>query len=727
MQSDSPENFLKLAKEHFQAKDYLACESALKAILAASPDHTGANELLAYVAANTGDMGRFHELLLKVSQQSDCSPKSLYYLGSSFLERGQFEQAILYLDRALKKAGDFFEALHDLATAQAQIGKTQAALQNYTKALDFRKDSYELHYNIARLYDELDQLDSALVHYRQAVQIEPRHAEAWCNMGVDLARLRRYEDALYAYDRALALRPNDATTWSNKGIALYALKRPSDALVAYEQAIQLSPEYAQAWVNKAAFLHDQKQYLQAITAYEVALKLDPNIHYAVGEMLHAKMKICDWNNISVEINQLEQSIAGNQLVSSPFPMVVASASEAINYQVARLYVKDQFPVVVRPKFHAKDASQKIRIGYFSNDYFNHATAFLMAELFELHDRTQFEIIAFSFSPDTQDEMQARLKKNFDQFLDVSKLSDQEVAALSRKMEVDIAVDLKGYTTNSRPGIFPFGAAPLQINYLGYPGTMGAEFIDYIIADRVLIPERNQQYFSEKIIYLKNSYQVNDSKRAISERKFSRSEFNLPENKFVFCCFNNNFKILPTTLGLWASILAKVPNSVLWLLEDNSLAKNNLITQAESRGIAKDRLIFAGRMDLPEHLARHQLADLFLDTLPCNAHTTASDALWAGLPVLTQLGETLAGRVAASLLTAIGLPELITQNQTEFEELAVDLAINPLKLKQIQGKLSKNRVSSPLFDASSFTRGMEEAFIKIYERHQAGLPPKNLYL
>ena len=727
MQSNSPDHLLKLAEKHFQAKDYRACESALKAVLADNPDHAGANELLAYVAANTGDMRRFHDLLLGASRQLDCSPKALYYLGSSFLEREQFQEAILYLDRALKKAGDFFEALHDLATAQAQIGDKPAALENYTKALHFRKDSYELHYNIARLYDELDQLDSALVHYKKAVQIEPSYAEAWCNMGVDLARLRCCEEALHSYDRVLHLRPGDATTWSNKGIALNALNRSGDALAAYEKAIQLSPEYAQAWANKAAFLHDQKQYPQAIVSYEKALELNPNIRYVAGEMLHAKMKICDWNHISAEINQLEQSISANQLVSSPFPMVVVSSSEAINYETARLYVKDQFPIYVKPKFHVKNSDQKIRIAYYSNDFFNHATAYLMAELFELHNREQFDIYAFSFSPKTQDAMQLRLQKNFDQYVDVSNMSDHDVAALSRKMEIDIAIDLKGYTTNSRPGIFALGAAPLQVNYLGYPGTMGAEFIDYIIADTILIPECNQQYFSEKIIYLKNSYQVNDSKRKIADRKFSRAECSLPENQFVFCCFNNNFKILPTTLDLWARILLKVPESVLWLLEDNLLAKENLITEAASRGIAKDRLIFADRMDLPEHLARHQLADLFLDTLPCNAHTTASDALWAGLPVLTQLGQTLAGRVAGSLLSAIGLPELITHDAKEHEDLAVELATNPLKMKQIQEKLSLNRLSAPLFDTALFTRGIEDAFIKIYRRHQIGLPPENLYL
>ena len=727
MQSDSPENSLRLAERYFQAKDYQACQSALQAILADNPSHSGAIELLAYVAGSNGDRGGFHDLLLRASQQSDCSPKALYYLGSSFLERGQFDQTILYLERAIKIAGEFFEALHDLATAQAQMDETALALQNYTKALHLKQDSPELHYNVARLYDELDQLDLALSHYKNAVQIDPGYAEAWCNLGVDQARLRRYEEALRSYETALILRPNDATTWSNKGIVLNALKKFGEALAAYDQAIQLSPQYAQAWANKASFLHDQKQYPQAILAYEEALKRDPNIHYVAGEMLHAKMKICDWRNIEIEIERLEKEIAANQLVSSPFPVVVASSSEGINYQVARLYAQDQYSFYVKPKFHIKNSEQKIRIAYYSNDFFNHATAYLMAELFELHDRAHFEVLAFSFGPNTRDAMQLRLQKNFDKFIDVSNMSDQEVAALSRQMEIDIAIDLKGYTTNSRPEIFAFGAAPIQVNYLGYPGTMGTDFMDYIIADAVLIPEYNQKYFSEKIIYLKNSYQVNDSKRIISDRKFSRAELSLPEDQFIFCCFNNNFKILPATIDIWARIMGRVSNSVLWLLEDNLLAKENLIKEAESRGITKNRLIFAGRMDLPEHLARHQCADLFLDTLPYNAHTTTSDSLWAGLPVLTQLGETFAGRVAGSLLMAVDLPELITQNQQEYEDLAVELATNPEKLKAIEEKLARNRVDSPLFDAKTFTREMEEALMKIHQHYQGGLPPEHLYL
>jgi predicted O-linked N-acetylglucosamine transferase (SPINDLY family) len=322
-------------------------------------------------------------------------------------------------------------------------------------------------------------------------------------------------------------------------------------------------------------------------------------------------------------------------------------------------------------------------------------------------------------------MHQRLVNAFDQFIDVNSMTDQQVAELSREMGIDIAIDLKGYTTNSRTGIFSHRAAPIQVNYLGYPASMGTDYMDYIIADHIIIPQENRPFFKEKIVYLPNSYQVNDSKRKVSERIFTRPELDLPENGFVYCCFNNNLKITPNIFDSWTRILKAVPGSVLWLLEDNALAKANLIQEAQSRGLSEDCLVFAGRLDLPEHLARHRVADLFIDTVPCNAHTTASDALWVGLPVLTILGETFAGRVAASLLSAINMPELIAKSLNEYEALAIDLAKNPEKLKALKEKLQQNRLTTPLFNTQLSTDQVESAYIKMYERYQTGLPPEHL--
>jgi predicted O-linked N-acetylglucosamine transferase (SPINDLY family) len=393
---------------------------------------------------------------------------------------------------------------------------------------------------------------------------------------------------------------------------------------------------------------------------------------------------------------------------------------------AEIYAQDRYPfnpvlgpILKRPK------SQKIRIGYFSADFHDHATGYLMAELFELHNKTQFELIGFSFGPIANDVMRQRLAKSFDQFIEMGRKSDIEIAQLSRDLNIDLAIDLKGFTKDSRTGIFSYRAAPIQVNYLGYPGTMGADYIDYIIADKTLITLESQSYYLEKVVYLPDSYQVNDRKRLILDRAFTRQELGLPENDFIFSCFNNNFKILPATFASWMRVLKAVEGSTLWLFQDNPWVEDNLKKEALNHGIDPGRIIFAERMPLSEHLARHQQADLFLDTAPYNGHTTASDALWTGLPVLTLMGESFASRVAASLLNAIGLPELITNTQEEYEALAIELAIHPHKLADIKLKLAKNRLTTPLFDTPLFTKNLEAAYIKMYERYQDDLEPDHI--
>ena len=379
------------------------------------------------------------------------------------------------------------------------------------------------------------------------------------------------------------------------------------------------------------------------------------------------------------------------------------------------------PIAKYPK------EQKIRVGYYSADFHNHATGYLMAELIELHDHHRFECIGISFGPKHHDQMQLRLEQSFDQFIDASAMSDIQIAQLSRELKIDIAVDLKGFTQHCRTGIFAYRAAPIQVNYLGYPGTMAAEYMDYLIADKVLIPEQSQGAYSEKIVYLPHSYQVNDRQRVISDKVFTRAELGLPEQGFVFCCFNNNFKILPAMFESWMRILKAVEGSVLWLYQDNEGAVDNLKKEAKARGVDPDRIIFAKRLPLEEHLARHRQADLFIDAFPYNAHTTASDALWAGLPVLTLMGQSFAGRVAASLLTAIGLPELITTTPAAYEALAIELAKSPEKLTALKQKLSNNRLTTPLFNTPQFTQDLERAYVQMYERYQADLVLKDIVI
>jgi predicted O-linked N-acetylglucosamine transferase (SPINDLY family) len=440
------------------------------------------------------------------------------------------------------------------------------------------------------------------------------------------------------------------------------------------------------------------------------------------------MKLCDWSALDTQTSELLAKIEGGLQATPPFAVLAITSAPALQRKAAEIVVNERHPASpVLPPIPKRARQKKVRIGYYSADYHNHPTAYLMAGLFERHDRGKFELVAFSFGPDREDEMRRRVSAAFDQFIDVRDKADKDVALLSRNMAVDIAVDLKGFTQGHRAGIFSYGAAPIQVNYLGYPGTMGAKYIDYLIADRTLIPEDFRQHCSERIVYLPDSYQVNDRQRAIADRVFLRDELGLPQQGFVFCCFNNNFKITPATFDGWMRILKQVDGSVLWLLEDNPTASRHLRKEAEARGVSAGRLVFAGRMPLADHLARHRAADLFVDTLPCNAHTTASDALWAGLPVLTCMGEAFASRVAASLLNAIDLPELVTTSQEQYEALAVELATNPERIGQIKQKLERNRLTTPLFDTQLFTTRIEDAYTQMYERYQSDLPPHHIYV
>jgi len=570
------------------------------------------------------------------------------------------------------------------------------------------------------------QYSDALEYFNSSLKVLPKNSLALSNLGNVFLELKEYSKALDAYDKSIKIDSKYAEAWSNKGNVLYELKRFDEAIVHHDKALSLKPDYAEAWSNKGNVLCELKRFDEAIANYDNSLSLKTDIDWVHGYLLHTKMEICSWSGLAESLEDISKKVVANERVIDPFPLLALNDDIALHKKSSEIYTQSRCPFnpVLGPILKHPQ-SQKIRLGYYSADFHNHATGYLMAELFELHDKSQFELIGFSFGPLVNDEMRQRLEKSFDQFIEVGQKSDVEVAKLSRDLNIDIAVDLKGFTQDARTGIFAHRAAPIQVNYLGYPGTLGTDYIDYIIADKTLIPPQSQQPYPEKVVCLSNSYQVNDRHRLISDRQFTKQELGLPENGFVFCCFNNNFKILPATFAGWVRILRAVEGSILWLFQDNFWAAENLKKEAEKQGISADRLVFSERLTLSEHLARHRQADLFLDTFPCNAHTTASDALWAGLPVLTLMGESFASRVAASLLNAIGLPELITSTQEEYELLAIELAKNPKKLADIKLRLAQNRLTAPLFDTPLFTKNLETAYIKMMERHLADFQPDHI--
>jgi predicted O-linked N-acetylglucosamine transferase (SPINDLY family) len=654
------------------------------------------------------------------------NPEAWLNYGKTASNLGQHEDALVWYGNTLNLRPDYAEAWSNKGNVLQDLKRFEEALTHYDQALSLRPHYAEAWSNKGNALHRLKRYDEAITHYDKAISLNPSYAEAWSNKGFTLYELRRYEEAITHYNQTLSLNPNYTEAWSNKGIALYKLERYEEAITHYDKAISLNPSYAEAWSNKGVALNELKCYDEAITHYDQALSLKSDIDWLYGDLVHAQMKICSWQDLKNSFAVLAEKVMANEKVSQPFTLLALNDDVLLHKKCSEILVQDRFSSHLAlgpiPKYPKKE---KIRIGYFSADFYNHATGYLIAELFELHEKSQFELVGISFGPITNDEMRLRLENSFDLFIDVSNKSDVEITQLSRSLNIDIAVDMKGFTQHSRARIFAYRAAPIQVNYLGYPGTMGAQYIDYIIADKTLIPQSHQQFYTEKVVTLPNSYQVNDRKRIISDRQFNKQELGLPERGFVFCCFNNNHKILPKTFDSWMRILKAVEGSVLWLLTDNPSVEPNLKKYAQQHGIDGTRLVFAERMPLSEHLARHALADLFIDTAPYNAHTTASDALWAGLPVLTLPGQSFASRVAASLLNAIGLPELITNSQEEYEALAIELAMSPQKLATIKLKLANNRLTTPLFDTPLFTKHIEAAYIKMYERYQADLMPDHI--
>ena len=643
-------------------------------------------------------------------------------------QQGQLDQAQAIYLQLLKIEPRHADALHLLGVIAYQTGNHQAAVDMIAQAIGINPNVTSYYYNRGNALKELKQLAAAVASYNKAIELKPDYAEPYSNRGNALQELKQLEVTVASYNKAIELKPDLAEAYSNRGLALQELKQLDAAVASYNKAIELKPDLAEPYSNRGNALQELKKLDAAVASYDKAIELKPDFEYLFGTRLHIKMQMCDWQDFELNISELSRKVQNGEKASPSFPILALPLSLPEQRLAAEIYTDDKYPY--NPSLgplHKSARQRKILIGYYSADFHNHATTYLMAELFERHDKDKFELIAFSYSPDTKDEMQVRVSKAFDQFINVTAMSDKAIAQLSRELGIDIAIDLKGLTQDTRLGIFSYRAAPVQVSYLGYPGTLGADYIDYLIADKTLTPQESQKHFIEKIIYLPGSYQVNDRQRVISQKQFNRQELGLPQDSFVFCCFNNNYKITPHTFDGWVRILKAIEGSVLWLLEDNPTAGINLRKEAMQRGLEPARLVFAKRMDLPEHVARHRAADLFLDTLPYNAHTTASDALWAGLPVLTCMGESFAGRVAASLLNVIGLPELVTHTQADYEELAIELATNPTKLKAIKDKLEGNRLTMPLFDTPQFTKHIESAYTKMYERYHADLAPDHIYI
>jgi len=646
----------------------------------------------AYGFHRAGDLAKAAELYREVLRAEPSNINALYLFGLIHFQRGEFSQAEIQMGEALKHNPGFLDAWRSRAAALTRLERAEEALDCYDRALALKPDS----------------------------------GEVWNNRGNVLLSIRRPREALASFDRAAALLPGNAHVWNNRGNALAELKRFDDALQDYNRSLALAPDEAGILNHRAIALLEAKRYGEASRDFASVLGLVPDFDYARGNLVYSLLHICDWRELTVQKTEIDEGLREGRRVITPIQYAALSGSPELQFQSASVWVGDKYPPAKEPLWRGdKYRHERIRLAYLSADFHSHATAALMAGVFERHDTSHFEVHAISFGPDDGSPMRRRLLNAFEHFYDVHEANDREIAEMLRRLDIGIAVDIKGYTEGARPGILAHRPAPVQAQYLGFPGTMGAGYIDYVIADAIVIPDDHRRFYSEKRVALPGSYQCNDDKRAIAARTPTRTELGLPETGFVFCCFNNSYKIAPGIFAVWTRLLTAVEGSVLWLLEDDREAAENLRREVQARNVSPSRLVFGRRMNLDEHLARHRLADLFLDTLPYGAHTTASDALWAGLPVLTCLGASFAGRVAASLNAAIGLPELIVQSQEEYESLALKLAREPEFLRALKTNLEKNRDSTSLFDTARFTCNLESAYAAMWQRAQNGEPPADL--
>ena len=676
------------------------------------------------------ELGRLEEAVASYDRAIAINPsyeEAYANRGNALLALKRPEQALTSYEKTIALRPDYAESYSNRGNALLDLRRVEDALASYEKALEIKPDYAAGHYNHGNALQELNRLEEAVASYDRAISINLAFEEAFANRGNALLALKRPEHALTSYDQAISINPNYAEFYYNHGRALQELGRLKEALVSYDKAVLLNPDYAAGYYNRGIALQALGQLDEAVLSYEMALGLNPDYEYLQGIHLHTKMLICDWQDFESNIKSLVLKINERKRASTCFPILALTDSLPIQRRASEILIHDKYPLNTSLGPILKSyASRKIKIGYYSAHFRDHPVSILCAELFETHDKNKFELFGFYSGPPDSGKMHKRIASAFDVFTDVWLKDDKEVAILSRDIGIDIAVDLTGMTENSRVGVFSYRAAPIQISYIGYLGTMGAQYYDYLIADKTIIPASSQQYYVEKIVYLP-SYQVNDSKREIADKLYTKSELNLPEKSFVFCCFNNNYKLTPTTFDSWMRILAAVPDSVLLLYAGNKWAEANIKMEAEKRGVVQNRLVFGSRIGASENLARYRSADLFLDTLPYNAGTTASDAIWSGLPVLTCMGESFASRVAASVLNAIELPELITRTQEEYEAKAIELATNPIKIKAIKEKLERNRKTTALFDTQRFTRHIEDAYSEMYRRYQADLPLDHIYI
>jgi predicted O-linked N-acetylglucosamine transferase (SPINDLY family) len=623
-----------------------------------------------------GEIKNAQEIYLQLLKKNSNNSNLLFLLGTTYVQQKNYQKGKDYLNISIEINSNFPQSYNSRGVIFAEEGEYQNAIKDYDKALSLKKDYFDANLNKA----------------------------------VALKNISKFNESIKHFEICIKLKPNDSKIYNNLGNLCKNLKKYNTAKKYYTESIRLNKNFAEAYNNRGELLQLHfNEFEKAIQDFDNALKINKDLDYIKGKKLHAKMALHDWNSYDEELKIIKDEIKNKKKTIYPFAHMSLIDDPGQQKVITEKYLDNNYLNPSKTNISLKN--EKIIVGYFSAEFHNHAVMHLILDVFKNHNKTEFKIYGFSIGP-TKDQWTEKVSGYFDEFIDVSHMSDTEIKSLSKKLKLDIAINLTGHTFNARNSIFFNQIAPKQVNYLGYPGTMGSKFYDYIIADKIVIPEENRKYFSEEVIYLPNCYQANQKKVEISSKNLIKKNFGLPKDKFIFGCFNNGYKITPLIFKSWMNILKKCSNSILWLLQENKLAKLNLWEEAKKFGINEERIIFAERLPVKEHLKRLKFIDLFLDTFPYNAHTTASEAIRAGIPILTLKGKSFPSRVASSILTNVGLENLIVSNLEDYETKAISLAKNYKEIESLKNHLAQDKNLSKLFDSKAFTKDLEKIYKKI---------------
>ena len=692
-------------------------------ILAGEPDNSQALHFLGVVEANLGNFKQAKSLMTRSLRVQPSNIQFLENFATILFQSGDYESALQFSHRALQSHRNNVSLLYVGAIALLKLKRFPESVARFDNLLALQPNHVVAINERASALAEMRKYDAALAGVQAALTIQPKYAEAHLNAGNLYGKLRRHDDAVASFDTALALKPDLADAWLGRGNVFADLNRYDEAFAAYDKALSIKPDLEGAWVGRGNVFFDLRRYDQAFAAYDKAFRLNPELQYVAGQRIHVKQLLCDWRDLEQDGTWLLGAVREGKSASIPFALLSLASSPTDQLHVARRYVEDQpsFPPLWRGDSYVHD---RIRIAYLSADFQEHPIGHLAVGLFERHDKSRFEVTGISLGSPIDSPLHDRIRAAFEHFVDAEHKNDQEIADLIRQREIDIVVDLMGLTRNHRLNVLARRPAPIQVNYLGYIGTMGAPFIDYVIADEVALPFDQQPFFSENIVHLPDCFMPIDDRQETAPRIPSRAEAGLPLEGFVFCSFNNSYKLNRLIFEVWMRLLTAIPGSALWLVESNREMVDHLRGYAKQCGVNSTRIVFAPHVSYAEHLARQRLADLFLDTVPYNAGATAAAALWAGLPVITCLGQTFVGRMAASMLHAVGLRELITNSLPGYEALAYKIASDPALCTVLKERLMQNRSSHRLFDTARFAHHIEGAYTTMTDILRRGEDPRS---